>query len=60
MLENSKPPKTGDINFNPSGPLVFFWITFLRVKRNQHDFAYSYLDEQQIGKRGRSSNTSWK
>ena len=50
------PTKTG------ATPSCFFWITFLRVKQNQQDFTYSYLDKQQIEKKGvkfqiRSGNT---
>ena len=41
-------------------PSYFFWIKFLRIKQNQQDFTYSYLDKQQIGKRSKISNTSWK
>ena len=26
---------------------MFLWITFLRVKQNEEDFTYSYLDNQE-------------
>ena len=26
---------------------MFLWITFLRVKQNEQDFTYSYLDNQE-------------
>ena len=46
---NPRRPKEGGL----SNPLVFFWITFLRVKQNQQDFTYSYLDKQKIAKRSK-------
>ena len=54
-----------DLNFNlcrPKGggvkqpPSCFLWITFLRVKQNQQDITYSYLDKEQIGKSSKISN----
>ena len=59
-----------DRNFNlrrPTGgrgwsnpPHAFLWITFLRVKQNQQDIAYSHLDKEQIGKSSKISNMSRK
>ena len=47
---NPRRPKGGGGGGSWSNTSCFFWITFLRVKQNQQDFIYSYLDKQQIGK----------
>ena len=57
LIFNLRRPKRG-LEQSLTPPSYFFKITFLRVKQNQQDFTYSYLDKQQIAKRRKNSNTS--